>query len=50
LQALIDFINNPDKIKITAYPEKPVPLVNFLWLNDLNDLIDLLRIRISTDN
>ncbi len=50
LQALIDFINNPDKIKITAYPEKPVPLVNFLWFNDLNDLIDLLQIRISTNN
>ncbi|WDN90421.1 hypothetical protein BuS5_03392 [Desulfosarcina sp. BuS5] len=47
LQALIEFINNPDKIKITAYPEKPVPLANFLWLNDLNDLIDLLRIRIN---
>ncbi|MBL0701898.1 MAG: hypothetical protein JJV91_00245 [Desulfosarcina sp.] len=47
LKALIAFINNPDKIKITAYPEKPVPLANFLWLRDLNDLIDLLRIRIN---
>ena len=47
LKALIDFINNPDKIKITAYPENPVPLANFLWLRDLNDLIDLLRIRIN---
>jgi hypothetical protein len=49
LQALTEFINNPGKIKITAYPEKPVPLFNLLWLNDLNDLIDLLRIRILTD-
>ncbi len=47
LENFIKFLDHPEKMHITLAPEKPVPLSRFLWVRNLNDLVQLLNMRIE---
>ena len=47
LENLLKFFNNPEKLNITLAPAKPIPISRFLWVSNLNELVQLLNLRID---
>ncbi len=47
LRKLKIYLQNPERIHITANPYKPVPLGRFIWVRQPGDFFDILNIRVE---
>jgi len=48
MQAVVNFLRNPEKIKITIKPEKPVPLGRLIWVKTPRELIEVLGTEVES--